>query len=170
MGNCTTISDQTSIRLPWSCCCKLSSNNNRQPARTVPFRFVLAMATCPGLASINNKSRLSGVLTEGSQQRLAVIEATGVGVAAAMPLLMGENLLKPEWAQDNYLRTFHEEISNGGKEIGGPPLVIHGEFDDRLSPEATNKAVDKTAMNFPSSQLEYVSVPNVTHVPALQAS
>ena len=135
-----------------------------------PFRSVLAMATCPGLASINNKFMLSDVLTEDGQQRLAAIEATGVGVAGAIPLLMGQNLLKPEWAQNSYLRTFHEEISNGGKEIAGPPLVIHGESDDKLSPEITAKAVDKTAIKFPSSQLEYISVPNVTHVPALQAS
>ena len=135
-----------------------------------PFRSVLAIATCPGLASINNKFKLFDVLTERGQQRLAVIEETGVGVAAALLLLMDENLLKPEWDQNIHLRTYYEEISNGGKEIAGPLLVIHGEADDRLRPESTAKAVDKTAVNFPSSQLEYVSVPDVTHVPALQAS
>ena len=135
-----------------------------------PFRSVLAFATCPGLASINSNFRLSDVLTEDGQQRLAVIKATGGGLAVAMPLLRGENSLKPEWAQNNVLRAFHEEISNGGKEIAGPLLVIHGESDDRLSSEVIAKAVDKTAMNFPSSRLEYISIPDVSHVSTLQAS
>lgn len=135
-----------------------------------PFRSILALATCPGLASINNEFMLSDVLTELGLQRLATIEAAGVGVAAALLLLMDENLLDPEWDQYIHLRTFYKRISNGGKEIAGPLLVIHGESDDRLSPAATARAVDKTAVDFPSSQLEYVSVPDVTHVPALQAS
>ncbi|KAG7007488.1 hypothetical protein G7Y79_00009g025970 [Physcia stellaris] len=135
-----------------------------------PFRSILALATCPGLASISNEFMINDVLTELGLQRLEFIEATGVGVAAALFMLRDENLLDPDWDQDIHLQKFHEEISNGGKEIAGPLLVIHGESDDRLSPAATARAVDKTAVDFPSSQLEYVSVPDVTHVPALQAS
>ena len=98
------------------------------------------------------------------------IETNGAGVAASIPLLLGENLLEPEWAPNEHLQKFHEKRSNGGKQIYGPPLVIDGESDDRLNHEVTAQAVDKTERLFPACQLQYVSVPGVSHVPALQAS
>ncbi len=61
-------------------------------------------------------------------------------------------------------------LSNGGKEIAGPLLAVHGVTDDRLSSAASTAAVNRTAEAFPESQLEYVLIPNVTHVPTIQAS
>ena len=61
-------------------------------------------------------------------------------------------------------------IVNGGKKIAGPLLVVHGTTNDQWSSAATMAAVNRTAEAFPKSQLEYVLLPNVAHVPALQAS
>ena len=54
----------------------------------------------------------------------------------------------------------------------GLPGWLHhnGVIDDQWSSAATTLAVNRTAEAFPGSQPEYVLIPNVAHVPALQAS
>ena len=58
------------------------------------LRSVLAIAICLGLAFINNKFRLFDVLIERGQQRLAVIEETGLNVATAFAFAYGRESAK----------------------------------------------------------------------------
>ncbi|KAL9009569.1 MAG: hypothetical protein Q9173_005412 [Seirophora scorigena] len=135
-----------------------------------PFRSVIAAAMCSGLASANERFKLTDVLTEAGEQRLKAVRDFNADIAATIPLLMGDNLLKENWAENEHFQSFNQAISNGGKKIAGPLLVIHGESDDKLRVEVTAQAVNKTAELFPTSQLEFFPIPGVTHVPALQAS
>ncbi|KAL8832880.1 MAG: hypothetical protein Q9170_004700 [Blastenia crenularia] len=135
-----------------------------------PLRSVIVAAICPGLASINDKFQISDLLTEEGQQRLKTLKKSGAGIAAGVPILMSDNLLKPDWARNEHLQSFNQAISNGGKEISGPLLVIHGESDEGISEAVTSQAVEETSELFPSSQLEYFPLLGVSHVPALQAS
>ncbi|KAL8717595.1 MAG: hypothetical protein Q9225_005175 [Loekoesia sp. 1 TL-2023] len=135
-----------------------------------PLRSVIVTAMCPGLASALPDFKPTSLLTAEGQQCLQLIEASGAGVASGMALLLGANTLIPNWAEDPHVQAYHTMISNGGKRIRGPLLVIHGENDDKINAKVTTDAAGKTAEQFPSSQLEYVLIPNVSHVPALQAS
>ena len=139
-----------------------------------PFLSVIGAAITPGLASTFPDFNPADILTENGQRSLAAVEQSGAGVASGIALFIGADggagLMKPKWIENPHVQKYQAMISNGGKKIAGPLLVVHGETDDKLNSAMTTAAVDKTAKEFPESQLEYVLIPNVTHVPALQAS
>ena len=139
-----------------------------------PFLSVIGAAISPGLASTFSDFNVADILTENGQRSLAATEQIGAGVASGIALLIGADggagLMKPKWVENQHVQKYQAMISNGGKKIASPLLVIHGETDDKLSSAVTTAAVDKTAKAFPESPLEYILIPNVTHVPALQAS
>lgn len=135
-----------------------------------PFRSVLGVAVCSGMTSTFPNTNLEHVLTLVGERRLAVAHQLGAGIASATALLLEPGLLQADWEQDQNVREYLSLISNGGKEIGCPLLVIHGESDPRLSPAVATTAVETTMALFPESQLEYILLPHVTHTPALLAS
>ena len=139
-----------------------------------PLLSIIGAAIGPGLASTFPDIKFEDVRTDNGQQGRAAVDQTGAGIASGVALLMGTDggagLMKPNWVENPLVHKYQAMISNGGKEIAGPLLVVHGEADDRLSAAVTTAAVEKTADAFPQSQLEYYLIPNVSHVPALQAS
>ncbi|KAL8787062.1 MAG: hypothetical protein Q9213_002404 [Squamulea squamosa] len=134
------------------------------------FYPVIALAMALGWADCDVEAKLSDLVTEKGQQILAMIEKLGAGVAASFPLLMDNDLLQPHWQMNRAFRRYLEKIENGGKKMSGPLLVIHGETDDKLNVEVIADAVKRTAEEWPGSQLEFVRCPEISHVPALQAS
>ena len=135
-----------------------------------PLRSVLLAAICPGLAAAFPEFAPADLLTTEGQQILQLIEESGAGMASGLALLHGQNTLRPDWAENKHLQAYHALVSNGGKKIQGPLLVIHGEKDDRISATVALDAANQTAEQHPSSLLDFVLLPNVGHVPALQAS
>lgn len=110
------------------------------------------------------------ILTPEGEQRVTAMFQTDAGVAAAMALVYGVDLVKPDWKTNTHMQKFAELTGNGGKPIQGPLLVIHGEADMMNSLAAVEVAVEKTASLFPSAQIETVWLPDVRHAPALGAS
>ncbi|KAI4201971.1 MAG: hypothetical protein LQ350_002876 [Teloschistes chrysophthalmus] len=135
-----------------------------------PFRSALATAICPGLAFVFPQFKPEDVLTEDGQRCLGIMTESATGIASSIAILFGAKLVKEDWAQNDYVQRYLAMISNGAKAIDGPLLVIHGEADETLNIDATNEAVARTVELFPSSSLEYIALPDVTHAPALQAS
>ncbi|KAL8807057.1 MAG: hypothetical protein Q9223_004271 [Gallowayella weberi] len=135
-----------------------------------PFRTVVALAMTPGWVKWDDEQKVSNIASEEGQRALATMEKLGAGVAASLPLLLGKHLLQPQWQSNRAFRHFLDEIENGGKRTSGALLIIHGETDDRLSIETTVKAVEDTIDAYPESQLEFIRCPEISHVPALQAS
>ncbi|KAK3169218.1 hypothetical protein OEA41_008601 [Lepraria neglecta] len=134
------------------------------------FSPLMGAAICRGIASSFPEFDPKEILTQEGEGRVAMMFQTHAGVAAAIALLSGADLLKPDWKQNRHLQKHGKLTSNGGKPIKGPLLVIHGESDRMNSPAAVKIAVEKTASLFPSSQLEVIWLPHVTHAPALGAS
>ncbi|KAL9582992.1 MAG: hypothetical protein Q9212_002973 [Teloschistes hypoglaucus] len=140
------------------------------PQQPEPFRSALATAICPGLASVFHQFNPEDVLTEDGQRCLRIMTESATGIASSIAILFGAKLVKEDWAQKNYVERYLAMIFNGAKAFDGPLLVIHGEADETLNIDATNEAVARTVELFPSSSLEYIALPDVTHAPALQAS
>ncbi|KAI4134154.1 MAG: hypothetical protein LQ341_006071 [Variospora aurantia] len=134
------------------------------------FRSTIVTAICPGLASVFPQFRPEDILTEDGQRALQNVIDSAAGVASAIAMLFGTKLLKEDWARNEHVERYLALISNGAKAFDGPLLVMHGEADEMLSVDGTNEAVAKTVALFPSSSLEYITLPDVTHAPALQAS
>ena len=135
-----------------------------------PLLSVLNTAICPGMASTFPDFQIADILTKKGEERLAVITASKANMWSSLALLLEADLLHPDWKENHHRREYHYMTSNGGKPIGGPLLVFHGETDDKLSASVTAAAIDETAMKFPECRLEYYFLPKVGHVPALQAS
>lgn len=71
---------------------------------------------------------------------------------------------------DERFGRYLHEVENGGRAVGGPLLVIYGETDLQVSIKGTVDAVEETGRLFPGSQLEFVRLPGVSHVPAMTAT
>ena len=134
------------------------------------YAKIIAAAMCPGLASAIPEFRPGVLLTAEGERRLKMVHQTGAATSSAVALLSGVEILKPNWRDNTLFREHQLRTSNGGKAIKGPLLVTHGKSDPVLSVTVVENAVKKTAERFPSAQIQYVSLPNVTHVSALAAS
>ena len=131
---------------------------------------LMGAAMARGIASSFPDFDTKEILTPEGEARVAMMFDIHAGVAAAMALFTGANLLKPNWKQNPHLQRHAELTGNGGKAIGGPLLVIHGEADTMNSPSAVKMVVEKTASAFPDAMFECIWLPEVTHAPALGAS
>ena len=139
------------------------------------FAPLLGVGICPAVAATDSAFDLATVLSQSGLQYLDTVLKLSAGLATATALYMGmiqtgADLLKPNWKENEHIQRFQSRVANGGKAIGGPLLVIHGESDPRLSVTVASKAVTETARLHPSSQLTYATLPEVEHTPALLAS
>ena len=134
------------------------------------FHRVLIPAMIPGLASVFPEFSPGDMLTAEGEKRLDMVYQTSAAMSSAVAILSGEDVLKPNWKENTHFRQHQDLTSSGGKAIKGPLLVTHGKLDPVLSVAVVENAVKRTADLFPTSQIEYASLPNVTHVSALLAS
>ncbi|KAL8936176.1 MAG: hypothetical protein Q9211_004311 [Gyalolechia sp. 1 TL-2023] len=135
-----------------------------------PLLSVLAAAMSRGIASVFPQFRPEEILTEDGQRALDRVTESAGGVASSLAIISGVKLVKEDWARNEYVERYLALASNGAKAFDGPLLVIHGEADVNLRVDATNEAVARTVALFPSSSLEYIALPDMTHTPALHAS
>ncbi|KAL9041867.1 MAG: hypothetical protein Q9180_000991 [Flavoplaca navasiana] len=134
------------------------------------FGPLMGVAMCRGIASSFPGFDTKEILTQEGEKRVAVMFQSHAGVAGAMALFARGDLIRADWRENAHVQKHGLLTSNGGKEIRGPLLVIHGESDPMNSPGAVKKAAEMTARLFPSAPLELVWLPEVTHAPALGAS
>ena len=134
------------------------------------FRQAVVAATTLGAQSAFPDFKAEDVLTEEGQQCLATMKSSNAQLAGLILLTLGKVLMKEGWMENLHLQKYNSLASQGGKKIGSPLLVVHGEDDERLDVNATTEAVEGTSKNFPSSQIECVLLPGITHTPALTAS
>ena len=139
-------------------------------AQADPILSFLGVGIIPGIASAFPDFDPKDILTADGEQRLDLISRVGGCSPSSITLLMGVQLLKSDWTENPFVQKFQQATINGGKRIQGPLLVLHGELDPGLNVEVTTDAVNETMERFPSSQIEYIRLPGVSHVPALTAS
>lgn len=125
---------------------------------------------CPGLASAFPDFKLNNIFTPEGEKRIEAVLRSEAGVASTIALLSEGEILQPNWRQVPYLQKYLSLVSNGGKDIRRPLLVIHGEADPQLSSKVTTDAVINTAAKFPGTQLKYALLRYVTHAPSVAAS
>ena len=84
------------------------------------FLPVLVAAICPRLASAFSDFEPRDVPTPECQNRLKTMERMDAGVSSGIALLLGGDLLKPNWRQNLHLQQYQSLTSNGGKAFGDP--------------------------------------------------
>ena len=142
--------------------------------QTTPFGSLLFVATIPSIVAANPGFKPSDVLTADGENRLETMLQAGGCPSSCIRIVMGTDMgtevLKPNWKNNSTVREHKAVTTNGGRRIKGPLLIIHGDMDPVLSASASAKAAEKTAESFPDSQMEYITLTGITHVPAMFAS
>ncbi|KAL9035098.1 MAG: hypothetical protein Q9180_005039 [Flavoplaca navasiana] len=110
------------------------------------------------------------ILTEQAAKRWELYLQLKAGVGVAFSMLLGIDLLKPNYAQNPYLRDFVSKTSNGGKAIAGPLLVLQGLADVNMDAETTTQAVRATCRDFPRSAMQYQTWEGIAHNPVMFAA
>ncbi|CAO1597582.1 hypothetical protein XANCAGTX0491_001389 [Xanthoria calcicola] len=110
------------------------------------------------------------ILTEQAAKRWELYLQLKAGDGVGFSVLLGIDLLKPDYAQNPYLRDFVSKTSNGGKAIAGPLLVLQGLADVNMDAGTTTRAVQATCKAFPVSALQYQTWEGVTHNPIMFAA
>jgi len=123
-----------------------------------------------GLPSIFPKFRISDILTPAGVKSLNLLSEVQGCNSPTFELFSEPGLFQPDWPKNHYVQAFQSLTANGDHPIAGPMLVIQGEVDNLVPLQLTTEAVDKVCKDFPESQLEYVTLADVTHVPAVYAS
>ncbi len=123
-----------------------------------------------GIPSIFPEFKANDILTSAGVKRLNLLsEIQGCNIPA-YELFSEPGLFQPNWAQNHYVQAFQNLTANGNHPVAGPMLVIQGEADNLVPVQLTTEAVDKVCKVYPEPQLEYVTLANTTHIPAVYAS
>ena len=130
---------------------------------------------CHTAATTNPDLDVESILTKPSLQFFETVRRLNAGVECTRALFTAlvrsrVTLFKPSWRENEHVQNFQARSSNGGKHIQRPLLVIHGESDPALDISLVSKAVEDTVKLDASSEITYVTLPQVTHNPALLAS
>ncbi|MCJ1261429.1 hypothetical protein MMC22_001293 [Lobaria immixta] len=135
-----------------------------------PYLTYVTALLAQSLSSIFPDSDASAILTATGLRRLALLSEIRGCDSAGVILFTGPDLVHPDWSQNSYVQKYQNLVSNGGRPVAGPLLVIHGDGDQTIPIQQTTRAVDRTCELYPQSQLEYVKLAGVSHVPAMYAS
>ncbi|TVY93728.1 hypothetical protein LAWI1_G001868 [Lachnellula willkommii] len=139
-----------------------------------PSGSSIGVAMSPGIASVFPEFKTTDIMEADGQQALdTLLEVQGCSAVATdllIPPLLTGTLIQPNWRENTFVQKYQALTANGGKEIAGPMLVVHGEADPLLDVNLTKSAVQETVSRFPSSQLDFHLLPNTSHVPALTGS
>lgn len=135
-----------------------------------PLFGVLTTFVVYALQSLYPAFDYRDILTEQAAKRWELYLQLKAGDGVAFSMLLGIDLLKPNYAQNPYLRDFISKTSNGGRAIAGPLLVLQGLADVNLDAGAATQAVHATCRAFPRSALQYQTWEGVTHNPVMFAA
>ena len=123
-----------------------------------------------GIPTIFPEFKVSDILTPAGIKSLHLLSEVQGCNSVASAVFAESGLFKPNWPQNPYVQAFQNLTANGGHPIAGPMLVIEGEADNLVPLNLTTAAVDSVCKDYPETHLEYTTLANVTHVPAVYAS
>lgn len=85
-------------------------------------------------------------------------------------LFFDRDFAKPDYGANFYVQSYRNLTSNGGRPIGGPLLIIHGDADNVVSYQPVAAAINQTCEKYPRAQLEFATFAHATHEPVMYAS
>ena len=140
------------------------------PETPNPLIPLLAGLAGPVIEQLEPDFHTRDLSTDLGWERYNIYKQSGGGIPLLATLWTGFEAIKPDWRNNTHIQKFVASTANGGKKISGPLLVIQGELDPNMNVNTTTNAVEKTAKAFPESQLQYITLPGITHNPAMYAS
>ena len=133
-----------------------------------PIFSLLVLCLIPALKANYGPFDPSEILTPEGLESLETM-TTLQGCNSTLFQFPMQNILKSGWHNNNAVQRYQAANINGGKEIGGPMLVMQGNDDPIVTTPVVEAAVNETMKQFPESQIEYHLLPNVNHDPVMYA-
>ena len=135
-----------------------------------PLIPLLAVYMVPAMQDLYSDFDPQMFFTEEGWRRYQQDQQVCGCTAASVMLMTGFQVLRDNWRTNAFLNKYVTLISSGGREIAGPLLLIQGDKDPNIDITTTTSAVEKTITAFPHSQIHFVTLPGITHVPTMFAS
>lgn len=130
---------------------------------------LLVLLLVPGIEAKYPDFQRGEVLTpQGIQSLNTYLKLEGCNTVL-FQLPNGLDILRSGWQQNSDLQKYRELAAIGGKDISGPMLIIQGETDPIVNAQTTTDAVNDTVSLFPSAQIEYHILSDISHGPAMHA-
>lgn len=131
------------------------------------------LAIAQGMGSVYPGFELSEWLTDAAIARLHLLEEINA-CGPASGVLFGEEegevqILKDGWNFTESALWYSNVSSMDGKPFASPMMVIQGTEDGNAYEPSVTASVKRTCEANPGSQLEYIRMENITHVPVLYA-
>lgn len=140
------------------------------PVSDNPLIPLMAVYMVPAMQDLYPELDPQTFFTEEGWRRYQQDQQIGGCTAASVMLMTGFQVLRDDWRTNVFVNKYVNLTASGGREIAGPLLVIQGDKDPNMDVKTTATAVDKTINAFPHSQLHFVTLPGITHVPTMFAS
>lgn len=149
----------------------------------VPFEAIAAedaaqvngrvLAIAQGMSSVYPGFQLSEWLTDAAIARLHLIEEINACGPASGVLFGAEEgevqILKDGWNSTESALWYNDVSTMDGKPFASPMLVIQGTEDGNAYEPSVTASVKRTCAANPGSELQYIKMENITHVPVLYA-
>ncbi|KAL8700248.1 MAG: hypothetical protein Q9201_005545 [Fulgogasparrea decipioides] len=135
-----------------------------------PLIDCLGAFMTPGMQTLFPEFQPKSLFTDIGWERWQTYTKMRAGMPVGIALLVGMQLMKQDWRNDSYVKEYVKLTANGGAKIEGPLYVIQGEDDPNMAFSTTTSAVHRLSRGYPDSQLEYLTLPGIDHVPAMFAS
>ncbi|TGO11652.1 hypothetical protein BTUL_0105g00420 [Botrytis tulipae] len=106
-----------------------------------PFGSLIAATMAPGIASLYPEFNYNKFLTSEGLELLKKIGKLDCASSTTTPILLTlvDNLLKPDWASNEWLLKYKNLTANSGRKISVPLLVIQGDNDPMVNYDNTIK-------------------------------
>ena len=135
------------------------------------------LITGKGVASVySDRVNISDILTEEGLRLLDLLEEVQ-GCSTVITNLLGGLIVevdvtmlavfKEAFLQSEVYADFINATTNGGRRIGEPLLVMQGTANNTVPAVVTTTAVNRTREQFPGSELEYLVVEGIDHIPTM---
>ena len=130
----------------------------------------LTMGASDALPTVDPNFEKSDIFTDAALKRVPLVHEVGGNIGTSMTLFLKEPMLRDGWRQNKALHNFQELTCNGGKPIGGPLLIVHGERDQQLDVKVCKAAAEATIAKYPQSHIEYVQLSTLGHISVITGS
>ncbi|PQE09748.1 secretory lipase protein [Rutstroemia sp. NJR-2017a BBW] len=137
-----------------------------------PFGSLIAATMAPGIAALYPEFDYNEFFTPEGLELFNKIVKLDCASSTTIPILLmlAGNLLKPDWASNEWLLKYDNLTANGGRKISGPLLVIQGDNDPMVNYNNTMKELGAALDLSPTSHVQLFRLPGTSHTPAVTGS
>ena len=129
---------------------------------------LLMINVAPSLLANYPNFKLEQIFTESGQEVLEKYQ-TLKGCNNVLSTLAADGLMKEHWRDNLTVQQWQDAAAIGGKPISGPMMIIQGVTDGVVGAQSVEDAIDETMKMDPEAHIQYHSLPNISHAPAMYA-